>query len=225
MASYALRMKQQRPPPDIYQLRIVLRGISPLIWRRLLVQSDTTLAQLHLMLQILFAWSNEHLHHFHIFGKDYGSDGADTRRVTLNAFGFQRGERFWYVYNYSAHWQCDIRLEATWPCDPQRFYPVCTGGQRPAPPEHVYDAWTYLELLDEHRYPSLDALRVLANAAQVVLEAPAHVSIRDAIGDLDEIREAMDRLDLYNQLQPNAFHRRHLNAQLRTRTWTGEHEP
>jgi Plasmid pRiA4b ORF-3-like protein len=217
-------MKQDPPHPEIYQLRIVLRGISPLIWRRLLVRSDTTLAQLHLMLQIIFNWSNEHLHHFHIFGKDYGSDGADTRQVTLHAFGFQQGERFWYVYNYYAQWQCDIRLEATLPCDPQRFYPVCTGGQRPAPPEHVHDAWTYLELLDAHRYPSWDALQVLADAAQVVLDAPAHVSIREAIGDLDEIREAMDRLDLYRQLQPSAFTRRHLNEQLRSRTWTGDHE-
>jgi hypothetical protein len=53
-------MNPHRAYPDIYQLRIVLQGISPLIWRRLLVQSDTTLAQLHLMLQILFEWSNEH---------------------------------------------------------------------------------------------------------------------------------------------------------------------
>jgi Plasmid pRiA4b ORF-3-like protein len=60
-------MKPYQPHPDIYQLRIVLRGISPLIWRRLLVRSDTTLAQLHLVLQILFDWSNEHLHHFRIF--------------------------------------------------------------------------------------------------------------------------------------------------------------
>jgi len=218
-------MKQLQTHPDIYQLRIVLRGISPLIWRRLLVRSDTTLAQLHRMLQILFEWSNELFHRFHIFGKDYGSDGADTRHITLDAFGFQKGERFRYVYNYYAHWQCDIRLEETVPCDPRRFYPVCIGGQRPAPPEHVHDAWTYLELLDEHRYPSWDTLRVLADAAQVVLEAPAHVSIREAIDDLDEIREALDRLDLYPQLQPSAFHRRYLNAQLRTRTWTGEHEP
>ena len=43
IASYALLMKPQRTHPDIYQLRIVLRGISPLIWRRLLVRSDTTL--------------------------------------------------------------------------------------------------------------------------------------------------------------------------------------
>jgi hypothetical protein len=218
-------MKPNPSLPDIYQLRIVLRDISPLIWRRLLVRSDTTLAQLHLMIQILFDWRNEHLHHFHVFGKDYGSDGAETRTVRLHRFGLRHGERFRYVYNYYAQWQCDMRLEATLPFDPKRFYPVCTGGKRPAPPEHVQDAWTYLALLDEHRYPSWEALRVLADAAQVVLEAPAHVSSRDAMGDLDEIREAMDRIELYQQLQPEAFKRCQVNAQLRTRTWTGEDEP
>jgi hypothetical protein len=30
----------------IYQLRIVLRGVSPLVWRRLLVESDTGIAEL-----------------------------------------------------------------------------------------------------------------------------------------------------------------------------------
>jgi len=34
-------------PLSIYQLRIVLRGISPLIWRRVLMHSPTTLAHLH----------------------------------------------------------------------------------------------------------------------------------------------------------------------------------
>ena len=70
------------------------------------------------------------------------------------------------------------RLEATLPCDTTRFYPVCTGGKWPAPPEHVQDAQSYLALLDEHRYPSWDALGVLANVSQVLLEAPADVSIQ-----------------------------------------------
>jgi hypothetical protein len=215
-------MNQHQVHLDIYQLRIVLRGISPLIWRRLLVRSDTTLTQLHLMLQILFDWSNQHLHHFHIFGKDYGSNGADTRHVMLSAFGFQRGERFRYIYNFFAQWQCDIRLESTLPFDPQRFYPVCTGGKRPAPPEHVQDAWTYLELLDAHRYPPFEAILTLAGTAQALLDAPAGVSIREAIGDLDEIREAMNRLETYDQFQPSAFTRRHINVQLRRQTWTGD---
>lgn len=213
-------MKQQLTQPDIYQFRIVLRDISPLIWRRLLVRSDTTLAHLHRMLQILFAWSDEHLHHFHIFGKDYGSNAANTRHVILQSFGFQPGERFRYIYNYYAPWQCDLRLEATVPYDTKKWYPVCTGGKWPAPPEHVQDAQTYLALRDEHRYPSWEALQVLADAAQVLLDAPADVSIRDAIGDLEAIREAVDRLDIYQQLQPSAFQRRAINAELRRQTWT-----
>ena len=67
---------------NIYRLRIVLRGISPLIWRRVQVRSDTTLAHLHAILQILFTWSDKHLHSFHIHGKEYGSSGAPTCGVS-----------------------------------------------------------------------------------------------------------------------------------------------
>ena len=40
--------------PQNYQLRVVLRGISPLIWRRLLVRSDSTVAELHEAIQVAF---------------------------------------------------------------------------------------------------------------------------------------------------------------------------
>jgi Plasmid pRiA4b ORF-3-like protein len=57
----------------IYQLRLVLAGISPTIRRRLLVSSETTIAQLHQYIQVAFDWSGEHLHRFRIHGKDYGN--------------------------------------------------------------------------------------------------------------------------------------------------------
>ena len=47
---------------------------------------------------------------------------------------------------------------------------------------------------------------------QVLLEAPADVSIRDAIGDLDAMRDAMARVEINQQLQPSAFQRRAINA-------------
>src|SRR5271165_3607601 len=46
----------------IYQLRVVLCGVSPLVWRRLLVLSTTSIAELHEILQNAFSWSGEHLH-------------------------------------------------------------------------------------------------------------------------------------------------------------------
>ena len=44
--------------PFVYQLRVILLGISPMIWRRLLVRSDSTISDLHFILQIAFNWSN-----------------------------------------------------------------------------------------------------------------------------------------------------------------------
>src|SRR4029453_306045 len=102
-------------PLSIYQLRIVLRGISPLIWRRVLVPGETTLGPPHAILQILFAWSDAHLHSFSIHGREYGSSGASTHPVRLHDLRLHRGERFRYVYDFGAYWECDIRLEALLP--------------------------------------------------------------------------------------------------------------
>jgi hypothetical protein len=54
--------------PAIYQLRAVLCGVSPPVWRRLLLASDTSLAELHEILQRAFACSDDHLHRFLIDG-------------------------------------------------------------------------------------------------------------------------------------------------------------
>jgi len=58
--------------PDLYQLRVVLRNVSPLIWRRLLVRSDASIAELHAILQTAMGSSDTHLHRFHTHGKAYG---------------------------------------------------------------------------------------------------------------------------------------------------------
>jgi hypothetical protein len=68
--------------PAIYQLRVVLCGVSPLVWRRLLVASETSLAKLHEILQTAFDWSGEHLHRFLIHGAAYG--------MRKDRFGFRR---------------------------------------------------------------------------------------------------------------------------------------
>jgi Plasmid pRiA4b ORF-3-like protein len=90
----------------IYQLRVVLCAVSPLVWRRLLVASDTSIAELHEILQSAFDWSGEHLHRFLIHGSAYWIRclggivfQEDARRVPLSRFGLHRGERFGYEYD------------------------------------------------------------------------------------------------------------------------------
>ncbi|MGH3780095.1 MAG: plasmid pRiA4b ORF-3 family protein [Pseudonocardiaceae bacterium] len=60
-------------PGTVYRLRVVLSGISPMIWRQLEVPATVTLAQLHEVLATSFAWSGEHLYRFTVHGRDYGS--------------------------------------------------------------------------------------------------------------------------------------------------------
>ena len=44
----------------ISQFKVVLLGISPMIWRRLLVRSDSTIADLHHIRPIAMGRSNTH---------------------------------------------------------------------------------------------------------------------------------------------------------------------
>ena len=55
----------------MYRLRVVLNGVSPLVWRRLLVSSETNLADLHEILQLAFGWSGFYLYEFRIHGRTF----------------------------------------------------------------------------------------------------------------------------------------------------------
>jgi hypothetical protein len=94
--------------PAIYQLKVVLLGVSPMIWRRILVSSDSTIEDLHYTFQLAMGWEDIHLHHFIIHGKYYGitqpggtifSDRACE--VKLVSFGFREKEKFLYEYDFS----------------------------------------------------------------------------------------------------------------------------
>jgi Plasmid pRiA4b ORF-3-like protein len=207
-------------PPCVYQFRVVVQGISPLIWRRLVVRSDMPLATFHAALQVIFAWSDTSLHSFHIHGKAYGTpqlDGphidVDARHVPLAALRLHQGERFTYVYNFIDYWVCDLCLEGILPLDPRRVYPVCTGGKRAGPPEDGGGAWAYLQRVDQHHIP-LDAMATLATALERLLKADDQTMIRQIMGDRHTFRDAVDQLDAYLRFRPERFDRRDVNAQL-----------
>jgi hypothetical protein len=126
----------------IYQLKVALRGISPLIWRRLLVRADTSIAEFHYILQLVMGWTNSHLHRFVIHAKEYGIAYAggsgfadDPRQIRLGDFRFRPRERFVYEYDFGHHWQHDIRVEQIVAAHPHCAYPRCIGGKRATPPQ------------------------------------------------------------------------------------------
>jgi hypothetical protein len=130
---------------------VVLRGISPLIWRRLLVRSDSSIADLHRTLQVAFGWSDEHLHRFVIHGREHGAESlTDPRRVRLADVEMRLHERFLYEYNFIDGWQHDVRVEQILRLEAGRVYPRCIGGRRRIPPEDCGGPWAFLELRERH---------------------------------------------------------------------------
>ena len=85
--------------------KIALHGVSPMIWRRLRVNTDISLADLHHIIQIAMDWDHKH-HSFHIYGQDFGltSEGYIggshcSHEVKLHDFDFDFdvGDRFTYT--------------------------------------------------------------------------------------------------------------------------------
>jgi hypothetical protein len=190
-----------RVEAQIYQLRAVIRGISPMIWRRLLVRDDSTVAQLHEVLQIAFGWDDEHLNRFEIQGREYavyreggGLIGIDARRVRLSNLKLRRLERFVYEYDFGDSWVHDLRLEATLPINPRTIYPTCVAGKCAAPPEDCGGPHAFM-----------------ANRAFFV--ARSH---RQSIEELDDFEEELDDeyFDSFEDYDPDRFDRRRINRAL-----------
>ena len=125
---------------ETFQFRLYLRKISPIIWRRILMRSDSTIADLHHTLQIVMGWDDYHLHEFLIRSKRYGISQIgdfgfmdDAYQVRLDRFRFRPKEKFIYTYNYYDDWQLEIRLEDRLPLDTKKSYPLCIAGKRAAP--------------------------------------------------------------------------------------------
>ena len=207
----------------VYQLKVVLRDCSPLIWRRLLVPGETTIAQLHTILQTVMGWEDLHLHRFRIHGKEYGvyHEGGivfadDPHQVRLAAFKLRRGERFVYEYDLSDFWQHDLYLEQVLPCDPRKHYPVCPAGAGDCPPEECGGPWGYQRRRQERSaWPELlQARKDLGRGAERLL-AFVEGGPRPTYED-EEFMAALERMQARIAAAPTPFQRRAVNAALRT---------
>ena len=157
--------KKKSSEVPIYQVKVTLKGSKPPIWRRILVRSDVTLAELHDVLQAVMGWWDYHLHQFIVgemyFGvphPDYGMEMLDESEVRLNQIA-DEGARFVYEYDFGDSWEHVLEVEKVLPPDPDRQIPVCVKGRRACPPEDVGGVWgyeMYLEAIQDPDHPEHD---------------------------------------------------------------------
>ena len=129
----------------IYQLKITLLNVKPLIWRRFQVESETTLSNLHEILQVVMGWDNYHLHSF--------SCGEDEN-IKLSEILTVENLEFLYTYDFGDNWEHKGLVEKILAPDPNVLYPLCLAGKRACPPEDCGGCWGYSDLLKILKKPS-----------------------------------------------------------------------
>ncbi|WP_159024831.1 plasmid pRiA4b ORF-3 family protein [Streptomyces sp. CB01373] len=158
-----MRRDGKTAPSDL-QLKIVLHGTRPPLWRRLVLPSDTSLGTLHDAIQVAFGWHGGHLHLFtDEFGREYGDAArlidiapdvghgvGDEAATALGDVLAAEGARLRYVYDFGEDWEHGITLERTLPCPVGAERTVrCVGGRRAdVPAEDIGGVWGLAEVLE-----------------------------------------------------------------------------
>jgi hypothetical protein len=140
---------------QVFQFRLALEGISPPIWRRILVPANFTLAKLHRVIQAVMDWEDCHLHQFEVARRMYGipdPDGGlefiDDRKVRLCDLNLTVRSRITYTYDFGDEWVHVLKVEEASQSDSDDFRALCMAGERSAPPEDVGGPFVYEELLE-----------------------------------------------------------------------------
>ncbi len=152
----------------VYQVKITLKNLTPPIWRRILVSSETTLAQFHPILQTVMGWEDSHLYVFKAGSVQFTypyepgdleeMTAVDARAVKLihlvpghRPFHGQFHYVLEYEYDLGDGWEHELVFEDVLAPDPNQKLPLCLAGERACPPEDVGGVRGYADFLDAIR--------------------------------------------------------------------------
>lgn len=178
--------------PRVCQLKILLVGAKPRIWRRFLVLESIPLSRLHKVFQIVMGWQDAHLHHFEVGNRRYGQPDMDDedeklldeRQYRLSDLARKENDLFLYCYDFGDDWEHEVTLERRITDMAECKHAVCLEGVGACPPEDCGGI---------HGYHSM--LKVLAN--------PQHRDCKDVkrwVG-VDWIAERYDMALVNKQLK------------------------
>jgi hypothetical protein len=156
----------------IYQFKISLKDIEPLIWRRILVPATYSFWDLHVAIQDSMGWLDYHLHVFRIRKKYSHSDIAigipnEDRfedepeilpgwHIPIADYFDDVGKSAIYEYDFGDDWIHDVLLEAIMLRESGQKYPQCIDGARACPPEDCGGTSGYQEMLEVISDPDND---------------------------------------------------------------------
>jgi len=198
---------------QIYQFRICLKEISPMTLRRILIQSNKSLADLHYVIQIVMGWTNYHLNEFMIHGKRYtvpnwggmpSLNGEYGTEFKLSDLKFKLNKKFLYNYDFTARWKFEIRLEKIISANVKKTYPTCISGSGASPEEECGGPHRFNDLKIDRVYESLEVLIEFLEALTDKNNFKKRIS---DVYDINQIREAYYwlNIDKYERTQVNKY--------------------
>ena len=143
----------------LYQLKVVLLGCEPAVWRRLQVPGDAKLDWLHAVLQVGIGWTNSHLHQFKVGEACYSDtrhhaaefeddpEILEERTFALRQIAPLEGDVFRYEYDFGDSWEHEITVEKILPSPTASSFALCLDGARSCPPEDCGGIPGYEDLL------------------------------------------------------------------------------
>jgi hypothetical protein len=160
-----ITLPRRRAFKNVFQLKITLQEIDPVIWRRILIPESYTFYDLHVAIQNAMGWTDSHLHMFEIpcqRRKDRKSvrifcpfDEPDmigdpflvTTEIPVREYFKRRDDRADYEYDFGDGWIHEVLLEDIKPRIPREKYPQALDGELACPPEDCGGESGYYECL------------------------------------------------------------------------------
>jgi hypothetical protein len=157
----------------IYQVKVSLNGAQPSIWRRLLIERETTLQDLHRIIQVAMGWQASHLHLFQAKDGTLIGDPAedfdgmmnfrDEAVIPVSAVLLEEGQTLHYEYDFGDSWEHLIALEKIHAAETNNgALPRCIKAVRQCPPEDVGGLpgfYEFLEAMEDMAHPEHIAVR------------------------------------------------------------------
>ena len=189
---------------QVYQFKISLKGIKPLIWRRIQVLETYTFWDLHVAIQDSMGWEDYHLHEFRIVeptnGKEvkigypddeFGMEIFEGWNQKISDYFSMENRKADYTYDFGDGWKHTGRLEKILPRDKKIDYPICIAGERACPPEDCGSYWGYENFLKAISDPNHEQHEELTKWIGGEFD-PEHFDIEEVF--FDDPEERLERI-------------------------------
>jgi len=151
----------------IFQLKLRIKDIKPMIWRKIQIHSDCSFEELHNMIQMLFEWEDMHTHEFEVKDSEGENilineldieegpeeDEKDERLEFLDDYLSMNNRHCEYTYDFGDGWRVAIELEKISSPEEGVNYPNIVKGKRAGPPEDSGGVPGYYGILEALKNP------------------------------------------------------------------------